>query len=99
MGFRPADGDQKWEIAEFKELGEIKPSRSRKPLGKILEDSVPDRYTLGPGTWKTLERHKKHHKSKGHGFGYGLIEPPFDDRITRTMSARYHKEGVEILVA
>jgi DNA (cytosine-5)-methyltransferase 1 len=34
----------------------------------------------------------------GQGFGYGLIRPPFLDKVTRTLSARYHKDGAEILI-
>ena len=58
-----------------------------------------DGYTLGPGTWATLERHKAHHAKKANGFGYGLLTWPLkDDSVTRTISARYHKDGAEILV-
>lgn len=56
-------------------------------------------YTLGPGTWETLERHKAHHAEAGNGFGYGLHTWPLrDDEVTRTISARYHKDGAEILI-
>ena len=56
-------------------------------------------YTLGPGTWETLERHKAHHAEAGNGFGYGLHKWPLrDDEVTRTISARYHKDGAEILI-
>jgi DNA (cytosine-5)-methyltransferase 1 len=57
-----------------------------------------EKYTLGPGTWESLERHKRHHQAVGNGFGYGLIRRPFDNKVTRTMSARYHKDGSEILI-
>jgi len=57
-------------------------------------------YTLGPGTWDTLERHKANHAAKGNGFGYGIHHFPIaDDTVTRTISARYHKDGAEILIA
>lgn len=57
-------------------------------------------YTLGPGTWDTLERHKANHTAKGNGFGYGIHHFPIaDDTVTRTISARYHKDGAEILIA
>lgn len=56
-------------------------------------------YTLGPGTWDTLERHKAHHAQAGNGFGYGLHKLPLmPGTITRTISARYHKDGAEILI-
>lgn len=57
-------------------------------------------YTLGPGTWDTLERHKANHAAKGNGFGYGIHHFPIAvTAITRTISARYHKDGAEILIA
>jgi DNA (cytosine-5)-methyltransferase 1 len=65
----------------------------------IIENNVSDEYTLGPGTWDTLKRHKEHHAQEGNGFGYGLHRLPIDgDKITRTISARYHKDGAEILI-
>lgn len=57
-------------------------------------------YTLGPGTWDTLERHKANHAAKGNGFGYKVHQFPISkEDITRTISARYHKDGAEILIA
>lgn len=57
-------------------------------------------YTLGPGTWSTLERHKANHAAKGNGFGYSVHNFPIaKDAVTRTISARYHKDGAEILIA
>ncbi len=70
-----------------------------KPLKKIIQPSVDAKYTLGPGTWAMLERHKAHHEAAGHGFGYGLHHLPIqDNEVTRTISARYHKDGSEILI-
>jgi len=71
----------------------------RSQLVDIIANTVEDKYTLGKGTWETLERHKKHHEKAGNGFGYGLINRPIKkDTVTRTMSARYHKDGAEILI-
>ncbi len=68
-------------------------------LSTIIEKDVESNYTLGPGTWATLERHKKHHAESGNGFGYGLIPFPIpENTITRTISARYYKDGAEILI-
>jgi len=68
-------------------------------LNRIIRKKVDEKYILGPGTWATLERHKKHHAEAGNGFGYGLLTFPIPDgKITRTISARYHKDGAEILV-
>lgn len=73
----------------------------KKRLADIILKDNPDasRYTLGDGTWATLKRHKMHHEQAGNGFGYGLHTFPFrDDEVTRTISARYHKDGAEILI-
>lgn len=67
-------------------------------LPGIIMKNLPG-YTLGEGTWATLERHKAHHEKAGNGFGYGLHTWPLrDDEVTRTISARYHKDGAEILI-
>ena len=57
---------------------------------------VQDKYTLTPRLWQYLQDYKKKHEALGHGFGYGLVTP---DMVSRTLSARYHKDGSEILVA
>jgi DNA (cytosine-5)-methyltransferase 1 len=69
-------------------------------LKDIINPKLNDNsYTLGDGTWNTLKRHKAHHEKAGHGFGYGLHKLPIaSDTITRTISARYHKDGAEILI-
>ena len=72
----------------------------RKPLSSILEKN-PDKkkYMLTEGTWKYLDEHKQKHSEAGHGFGYGIIEPgDREEGVTRTMTARYHKDGSEILI-
>jgi len=67
-------------------------------LNTIIEKKV-EGHTLGLGTWDTLERHKANHASKGNGFGYGIHKIPINKgAITRTISARYHKDGAEILI-
>ena len=63
------------------------------------EDAVPAKYYLSTTYMNTLIAHKKRHESKGNGFGYGLHTVPIKpDEITRTISARYHKDGAEILI-
>lgn len=100
IGFRRQSRDQIWSLKNFQQyLDAIKPPRNGLYLTDILEDNVPPKYTVPPGTWETLLRHKAYHQSIGHGFGYGLIEPPYNGKITRTLSARYHKDGAEILIA
>jgi len=67
-------------------------------VGSILEDpeSVPDKYILSQKLWKYLKDYKAKHEAKGNGFGYGLVKP---DSVARTLSARYYKDGSEILVS
>lgn len=56
---------------------------------------VSDKYTLTPKLWAYLQGYAAKHKAKGNGFGFGLVGP---DDVTRTISARYYKDGSEILV-
>lgn len=63
-----------------------------------ITDKFADKYTVGPGTWSTLERHKQTHAEKGNGFGYSIISQPYEGKVTRTISARYSKDGAEILI-
>jgi len=67
-------------------------------LKTIIKNKV-DGHTLGPGTWDTLQRHKAYHAEQGNGFGYGIHRLPIKKgEVTRTISARYHKDGAEVLV-
>lgn len=71
-------------------------SESRVPkLRELLETSVDARYTLTAGLWEYLQEYAKKHKAKGNGFGFGLADL---DGTTRTLSARYYKDGSEILI-
>ena len=56
---------------------------------------VNKKYTLTPNLWKYLQNYAKVQKSKGNGFGFGLVEA---DSTARTLSARYYKDGSEILI-
>jgi DNA (cytosine-5)-methyltransferase 1 len=56
---------------------------------------VDKRYTLTPNLWTYLQNYAAKHKAAGNGFGYGLVGP---DSVSRTLSARYYKDGSEILV-
>jgi len=68
----------------------------RKPVMKdILEQDVNDKYTLSDKLWTYLKNYAAKHKAAGNGFGYGIAQP---DGISRTMSARYYKDGSEILI-
>ena len=62
----------------------------------ILEASVSDKYTLSDKLWAYLQNYAAKHKAAGNGFGYGIA--PLDG-VSRTISARYYKDGSEILIA
>ena len=64
-------------------------------LGSILDDDVPDKYTLTDHLWKYLQDYAAKHKAAGNGFGFGLFTK---NDIARTLSARYYKDGSEILI-
>ena len=74
------------------------PSMVKRDLSEILDDNCSAKYTLRDGTWNALKKHKAKHLKKGNGFGYGKINPPFKGKTTRTLSARYYKDGAEILI-
>jgi DNA (cytosine-5)-methyltransferase 1 len=57
---------------------------------------VIDKYTLTDGLWNYLQEYAKKHREKGNGFGFGLVN---QESVTRTLSARYYKDGSEILVS
>jgi len=65
-------------------------------VSSILETEVEEKYILTDHQWQWQRNHAEKHKLKGNGFGYGLVYP---DSQTRTLSARYYKDGAEILVA
>lgn len=66
-------------------------------LGTILDrnEMVDPKYTLTPKLWQYLQNYKEKHSAKGNGFGFGLFGR---SDIARTLSARYYKDGSEILV-
>jgi DNA (cytosine-5)-methyltransferase 1 len=75
------------------------PSEPPKPhptLKDILEPNPPEKYTLTDHLWNYLQEYARRHKEKGNGFGFGIANP---NGVTRTLSARYHKDGSEILIA
>ncbi len=61
----------------------------------ILDEDVDDKYTLSDKLWLYLQNYAAKHKAAGNGFGYGIA--PLDG-VSRTISARYYKDGSEILI-
>jgi len=65
-------------------------------LGEILEKEVNPKYTISDKLYAGHKRRKEEHKLKGNGFGFSLFNE--DSPYTSTISARYYKDGSEILV-
>jgi len=65
-------------------------------LGDILEKNVDEKYTISDRMWLGHQRRKEMHRQKGNGFGYSIFnaESPY----ANTISARYYKDGSEILI-
>lgn len=72
------------------------PLSTETTVGAILEDNVSDKYTISDDLWAGHQRRKAEHKKKGNGFGYSLFNE--DSKYTNTISARYYKDGSEILI-
>lgn len=81
------NGKEKFEFPEL--------PQADKKIKDILEKKVDPKYTLTDHLWKYLQDYSKKHKEKGNGFGFGLVDL---NGISRTMSARYYKDGSEILI-
>ncbi len=64
-------------------------------MTEILESAVDDKYVLSDKLWSYLKNYADKHKAKGNGFGFGLVDIK---GISRTLSARYYKDGSEILI-
>ena len=76
----------------------LHPEDGSEPLDPPYTDErghVSDKYTLGDHLWEYLQAYARRHRQMGNGFGFGLVGP---DDVARTMSARYYKDGSEILV-
>lgn len=74
----------------------LAPCNSKPVMRDILDKEVPDKYTLSDKLWTYLQNYAAKHKAAGNGFGYGIA--PLDG-VSRTLSARYYKDGSEILIA
>lgn len=77
---------------EFK----LTPKKPKPVMKDILEKEVDSRYTLSDKLWTYLQNYAAKHRAAGNGFGFGIADP---DGISRTLSARYYKDGSEILIA
>lgn len=73
----------------------LSPPQKRPCVKDILEPAPDDKYTLSDKLWTYLQNYAAKHREAGNGFGYGIA--PLDG-VTRTISARYYKDGSEILI-
>lgn len=73
------------------------PPKTPTTVGEILESRVPDTFTISDRLWAGHLKRKAHHEKNGNGFGYRLFTR--NSPHTATMSARYYKDGSEILIA
>ena len=71
------------------------PDGPRPKLQQILESNVDPKYTLSDKLWNYLQDYAKKHRKRGNGFGCSVAKL---NGTTRTLSARYHKDGSEILI-
>lgn len=90
VGFREPTG---FDLAALK----VPPVEQGPRLSSILlpDDQVDPKYTLTEHLWTYLQNYKAKHAAAGNGFGFGLCGP---DDVARTLSARYYKDGSEILI-
>lgn len=105
VGFREAT-DFTWEDLQVPERGPAIESILHPQNGTEVAEShftmgpeakVSPKYTLTENLWTYLQNYAAKHAAAGNGFGFGLVKPGVDHH-TRTLSARYHKDGSEILI-
>lgn len=80
-------GEEKFEFPEQHE--------ATRSIKEILDPNIDPKYTLSDKLWAYLQNYAEKHRAKGNGFGYGLVDL---NGIARTLSARYYKDGSEILI-
>ncbi|WP_457489177.1 DNA (cytosine-5-)-methyltransferase, partial [Tardiphaga sp. P5_C10] len=106
VGFRePNDFDiHKVELPSFDEapkMGAVLHSQdgtetADSPYIEGTKGKVLDKYTLSDKLWEYLQNYAAKHRDKGNGFGFGLVN---SESTCRTLSARYYKDGSEILIS
>jgi DNA (cytosine-5)-methyltransferase 1 len=80
------------------ELSQLKTGHGKraKAFASIMEANPDKSYQIHQGTWDSLQRHKERHRDAGRGFGFNLMKD--FSQPTNTLSARYAKDGAEILI-
>lgn len=105
VGFKGSTGFS-WDALQLPEKGTIRLSsilhpqdgseQPEEPFTVGEKAKVNSKYTLTPKLWAYLQAYAEKHRRAGNGFGFGLVN---GDDIARTLSARYYKDGSEILVS
>jgi len=96
------DKDYYGAMADFSELFSWPiPPKTKTRLGKVLQTpkqlaKLDDRYTISDRLWTGHKKRKEAHQNKGNGFGYSIFN--HDSEYVNTISARYYKDGSEVLV-
>lgn len=95
-----------WDDLQLPEKGSIKLSKIFHPQDGSEQTEEPyttgdratinPKYTLTPKLWAYLKAYAEKHRKAGNGFGYGMVD---GESVSRTLSARYYKDGSEILVS
>lgn len=89
-------GFNKKKVKNYKSFKVPTPPHTETRVGDILEKDVDEKYTISDALWQGHQRRKLEHEAKGNGFGYTLFNE--DSPYTNTISARYYKDGSEILI-
>ena len=89
-------GFNKKKVHNYQDFLMPTPPYSKTKVGQILESHVDEKYTISDKLWSGHQRRKAEHQEKGNGFGYTLFTA--DSPYTNTISARYYKDGSEILI-
>lgn len=80
-------GEEKFSFPEQKQ--------ATRSIKEILDPDIDEKYTLSDKLWSYLQNYAEKHRAKGNGFGFGMVDL---NGISRTLSARYYKDGSEILI-
>ena len=107
VGFRDKTGFD-WDALQLPQLGTDTPklkdilhpedgTETDVDDGKYIDQTgkVHDKYILSDKLWNYLQAYAEKHRAKGNGFGCSVVKP---ENTSRTLSARYHKDGSEILI-
>lgn len=81
---------------DFTSFSFPEPTHEETKVSSILDKNPDSKYTISDLLWKSHQERKERNKKRGTGFGYGIVNS--DSKYTRTLTARYYKDGAEILV-